>query len=122
MRRSSATLNRFLVVAGGSNLWSDGVGNKVPATSAYNVYGLGTIGNGTYMSSAGVTGTPWAVNSTPSNTTSINLTIGALGTGSTYVGRISWVMFIKNKELSSEGLATMHSIYKETIGSGLNLP
>ena len=107
---------------------SSGANRQVLAYSAsgvsgdMRVYGWGTQGANTVLTVSGVSVATQAF--LPDETGSQTLNIGILlpPGNSSYNGKIGWVFFIKDAELTTAQQLSVYTLYKSTLGQGLGLP
>jgi hypothetical protein len=122
MRKTALSAVNVFVRSGGANLQSSlTAGNG--GTPDWRVWGWGTIGSNTVLTNGGAA-TAVSVASLPDETGSSTITIGIQTppSGSPYDGTIAWVMFTKDAELSTAQQASVYTLFKTTLGTGLGLP
>jgi hypothetical protein len=119
MRKLSATnFNTFVRSAGSSRQ----VSTSGFSLGAFFMYGWGTQGASTIATRNGTAG--GSVAFVPDETGSFTLVFGVLNPPSNepFNGTMASVIFFKDDELSTAQQLSVYTLYKNTLGKGLNLP
>jgi hypothetical protein len=122
LRKIGTTAVSVFVRSGGSNRAS-GIPLALGGTPDWRVWGWGTIGGSTVLTNGGVA-TAGAIDFVPDESGSKTLDIGIQAAPSInpYDGKIAWVLFTKDAELSTAQQLSLYNLYKQTLGTGLGLP
>ena len=92
------------------------------ASGDMRVYGWGTQDVNTVLTVSGVSVATQAFLPDETGSQTINIGILTPPSNAPYNGKIGWVFFIKDAELTTAQQLSVYTLYKTTLGTGLGLP